>query len=316
MLAAWAAPQAVPGLLFSVLIKENSLTTCPLAQGASYVRKDPSWWRWDGVGEIWMLLVAWEGRCEGQGDDGCSTLRGCPEALKQALGSEGPKGLPRAPHMAPAATRVLFTASTGGFTPGVSFPEGALPIEFLLWDQFKAQGCFPHAAAMGSPVYSFPCKDRAHRAQFSAPGEPWGGTQCPNSPCKTPHPRAFLCPNLSFASAPNPNPFAGARQTHSPLPLHGSASASGINAAAPPEAPRPPSPPSPPKHHGLQAQQAPRGRVWQDPTGIVTCPAAPNLLPAPLMREALPGLRRVFVLCYWLTLFALRVRADGLSSPR
>lgn len=218
--------------------------------------------------------------------------------------------------MAPAATRVLFTASTGGFTPGVSFPEGALPIEFLLWDQFKAQGCFPHAAAMGSPVYSFPCKDRARRAQFSAPGEPWGGTQCPNSPCKTPHPRAFLCPNLSFASAPNPNPFAGARQTHSPLPLHGSASASGINAAAPPEAPRPPSPPSPPKHHGLQAQQAPRGRVWQDPTGIVTCPAAPNLLPAPLMREALPGLRRVFVLCYWLTLFALRVRADGLSSPR
>lgn len=80
--------------------------------------------------------------------------------------------------------------------------------------------------------------------------------------------------------------------------------------------PDPCPPPSPPKHHGLQAQQAPRGRVWQDPTGIVTCPAAPNLLPAPLVREALPGLRRVFVLCYWLTLFALRVRADGLSSPR
>lgn len=41
MLAAWAAPQAVPGPLFSVLIKENSLTTCPLAQGGSYVRKAP-----------------------------------------------------------------------------------------------------------------------------------------------------------------------------------------------------------------------------------------------------------------------------------
>lgn len=312
MLAAWAAPRAVPGLLFGVLIKENSLTTCPLAQGASYVRKAPPWWRWDGVGEIWMLLVAWEGRCEGQGDDGCSTLRGCPEALKQALGSEGPKGLPRAPHTAPAATRVLFTASTGGFTPGVSFPEGALPIEFLLWDQFKAQGCFPHAAAMGSPVYSFPCKDRARRAQFSAPGEPWGGTQCPNSPWKTPHPCAFLCPNLSFASAPNPNPFAGARQTHIPLLLHGSASASGINAAAPPE---PPDPRPPPLHPNTTACRL-RGQTWQDPTGIVTCPAAPNLLPAPLMREVLPGLRRVFVLCYWLTLFALCVRADGLSSPR
>lgn len=42
MLAAWAAPQAVPGPLFSVLMKENSLTTCPLAQGGSYVRKATS----------------------------------------------------------------------------------------------------------------------------------------------------------------------------------------------------------------------------------------------------------------------------------
>lgn len=71
MLAAWAAPQAVPGPLFSVLIKENSLTTCPLAQGGSYVRKaTPPRWRWDEVGEIWMLLTAREGRCEGQGDGG------------------------------------------------------------------------------------------------------------------------------------------------------------------------------------------------------------------------------------------------------
>lgn len=86
----------------------------------------------------------------------CSTLRGRPEALKRALGSEGPQGLPRAPHMAPAATRVLFTASTGGFTPGMSFPEGALPIEFLLRDQFKAQGCFPRAAEIGEPGLFLP----------------------------------------------------------------------------------------------------------------------------------------------------------------
>lgn len=36
---------------------------------------------------------------------------------------------------------------------------------------------------------------------------------------QAPHRWALLCPNLGFASAPNPNPFAGARRTHVPPPV-------------------------------------------------------------------------------------------------
>lgn len=64
------------GGFLSVLIKENSLVTCPLVHGGSSVRKGPHGGgrRWDGVGWMVSPCCPWQGRCEGQGNGGHGVL--------------------------------------------------------------------------------------------------------------------------------------------------------------------------------------------------------------------------------------------------